>query len=122
MQLTPGGWPITWPRPNPRKPLSVQSRITDEQKRDLYERKITTRALAKILGIHERYCSALFPHKVALRDRKVLMEARKAYKLEIANLVIQGKHTTTEAAKIAFVSYNTMQRFVAKARALNRVI
>lgn len=115
-------YPSSWPRPNSKKPLSVQSRITEQQKEDLYNRRITTRALAKILGIHERYCSALFPHKVQLRDRKVLMEARKAYKLEVANQVIQGKYTTTEAAKIAFVSYNTMQRFVAKARALNRVI
>lgn len=120
MQLTAGGWPTDWPRPNPKKPMAVQTRITDEQKRDLYNRKITTRDLAKVLGIHERYCSALFPHKVQLRDRKVLMEARKAYKLEIANQVIQGKYTITEAAKVAFVSYNTMQRFVTKAKAINR--
>lgn len=58
----------------------------------------------------------MFPGKVGIIDKKPLIEARKLYKLEMAKLVVEGKHTTVEAAAIAHVSYNTMRRFIKKVK------
>lgn len=107
-------YPSHWPKPNPKRTTALASRITEEQKRQLYHREITTRDLAKVLGVHEEYLSYMYPGKVPIIDKKPLIEARKLYKLEMAKLVIEGKHTTMEAAMIAHVSYNTMRRFIKK--------
>lgn len=109
-------YPSSWPRPWPKKPNLLQSRITDQQKMDLYNRVITTRALAKELGVHERYLSCMFPHKVPIVDKRVMTEARRAHRLAIAVEVLEGKYTIGEASKIAHVSYTTMQRYVGKAK------
>lgn len=116
LRLRPMKYPATWPKPNPRKPEELASRITEQQKQDLYERRITTRDLAKLLGVHENYLSFRFPHKVPLPDVKELQKARKEYKLAVARQVLEGKYTVSEASKVAFVSYNTMSRFVKKAK------
>jgi transposase-like protein len=112
-------YPSFWPKANPRKPDSLQSRITEQQKRDLYSRVVTTRELAKTLGVHEKYLSFKFYSKVEVVDKKPLIEARKAYKLEIATQVMQGKYSIQQAADTAYVSYNTMQRCVQKAKELH---
>lgn len=112
-------YPDTWPKANPKRPLTLASRITEQQKNDLYQRKITTRDLAKLYNTHEKYVSALFPGKEPIYDKKPLMEARKAFKLAIAKEILEGKYTITQGAEVACVCYNTMLRFVAKAKALH---
>jgi len=109
-------YPATWPKPNPKKPKELASRITEQQKQDLYERRITTRELAKLLEVHENYLSFRFPHKVPLPNVKELQKARKEFKLAIAHQVVEGRYTITEGSKAAFVSYNTMCRLVKKVR------
>lgn len=109
-------YPPFWPKPNSHKPDSLQSRITEQQKRDLFNRRITTRQLAKVLGVHEKYLSFKFFTKLEITDKTPLIEARKLYKLEIAIQVLKGQHSVQQAANIAYVSYNTMQRCVAKAK------
>lgn len=110
-------YPSFWPKSDPHKPNSLQSRITENQKQDLFNRRVTTRALAKVLGVHEKYLSYKFYTKVKVVDKRPLTEARKLYKLEIGIQVLKGKYTIQEAANVAYVSYNTMQRFVVKAKA-----
>lgn len=110
-------YPTFWPKHDPRKPDSLQSRISEHQKQDLFNRRVTTRALAKVLGVHEKYLSYKFYTKVKVIDKKPLTDARKLYKLEIGIQVLEGKYSIQEAANVAYVSYNTMQRFVMKAKA-----
>lgn len=112
-------YPSHWPRPNPRKTNSLQTRISEQQKHDLFERRITTRDLAKLLDVHEQYLSYMFPGKERIIDKKPLIEARKAYKLEIAKQVIEGRYSVGQAAKVANVSYNTMKRFITRAKVQN---
>jgi hypothetical protein len=109
-------YPTHWPRFNSLKPKSLQSRITEQQKHDLFERRITTRDLAKLLDVHERYLSFKYAGKQEVINKKPLIEARKAYKIEIAKQVLEGKYSIVQAANVANVSYNTMQRFLQKAK------
>ena len=109
-------YPSFWPKADSHKPGSLQSRITEQQKRDLFNRRITTRALAKLLGVHETYLSYKFFTKVDIVDKRPIIEVRKLYKLEIAIKVLKGEYTIQEAANVAYVSYNTMQRFLTKAK------
>ncbi len=109
-------YPDKWPKPNPFKPNAVASRVTEEQREDLYNRRLTTRALAKLLDVHEKYVTHLFPGKAPIADKKQLIEARKLYKLEIAKQVMVGKYSIQQAADVAHVSYNTMHRNLAKAK------
>lgn len=106
-------YPEHWPKPN-KRPKALASRITEEQKEKLYNRQITTRDLAKELDVHEQYLSYMFPGKVAVINKKPLIEARKLYKLDLARQVKEGKYTITQAAAMAYTSYNTMRRFVKK--------
>lgn len=109
-------YPTHWPRPNALKPLNLATRITEQQKHDLYERRITTRDLAIALDVHERYLSYMFPGKEPIVDKTPLIEARKAFKLEIAKEILQNKYSILQGSRVANVSYNTMQRFLAKAK------
>ena len=111
-------YPSSWPRPDPKRPTSLASRITEEQKLRLYNREVTTRELAAVLNVHENYLSYKFPTKAPIPDTKKLLQARKEYKLEIAKQVLSNRYTIGQAAKIAHTSYNTMARFVAKAKLL----
>lgn len=108
-------YPLFWPKPNGNT-NQLQTRITERQKLDLYNRRVTTRDLAKILDVHERYLSYMFPFKVEVIDKSKLCEARRAFKTHIASLVILKQFTIKEAAKKAYVSESTMQRFVKKVR------
>ena len=111
-------YPADWPRPNVHKPLSLQTRITELQKHDLYHRRITTKDLATQLGVHARYLSYMFPGKEPIVDKAPLIQARRDFKLAIAREILQNKYNIVHGAKIANVSYNTMQRFLAKAKVL----
>jgi transposase-like protein len=109
-------YPSFWPKANPKKPEALQSRITEQQKRDLYHRQITTRDLAKLLNVHEKWLSRLFYSKEPICDKRPLIEARKLFKLDIAVQVLNGTYSMQQGADRAFVSYNTMQRYVQKAK------
>lgn len=112
-------YPSKWPAPNPSRPDALYSRITEQQKADLYSRRITTRDLAKTLNVHEKHLSTCFPGKIPIPDTEALKAARKEYKLEIARLVLTGRYTIREAADQIHAAYNTMQRLVSKAKALH---
>lgn len=114
-------YPSFWPKANPKKPDLLQSRITEADKLALYNREITTRALAKKLNVHERYLSSVFPHKVPIADKRELCQARKAYRMTIAQEVIDGKHQVKDAAKICNVSTSSMSRYVRKLNASKAV-
>lgn len=116
---TVDAYPDTWPTPDPSKPQRLHSRITDKQKADLYNRLVTTRELATSLGVHEKHLSSRFPGKKPIIDTKVLMATRREYKTEIGRQVLEGRYTIREASAIVHCSYNTMQRYVAKAKALH---
>lgn len=109
-------YPSFWPKPNADKPDSLQTRITEKQKEDLYNRRITTRKLAEDLDVHETYLSYMFYSKAEVTDKKPLIEARKLFKLEIACQVLRGAYNIQQAADTAFVSYNTMHRAVERAK------
>ena len=112
-------YPEKWPLPDRKQPTLLQSRITEDQKLALYNRNISTRELASILKCHETYLSGMFPGKVPLANRKELLDTRKAYKLTVAREILLGKYSIREAAELAFTSYNTMHRCVAKAKELH---
>lgn len=113
-------YPDSWPKADPARPTSLQSRITEQQKRDLYSRKITTRDLAKELDVHEKWLSIKFPGKCPPNSEqaKELAKARKEFKLAVGVEVLEGKYTIREASVVASVSWNTMFRFVKQAKEL----
>lgn len=115
--MTP--YPQTWPTKDPKDPTALRSRITEEQKLDLYNRRITTRELASRLNVHENYLSSQFPGKVPLKNPKELIQARKAFRLEIARLVLIGKYNIKQASNVAHCSYNTMFRLVQQAKQIH---
>ncbi len=108
-------YPDFWPQPDKAHPEYVQSRITEEQKIALYNRAITTRELASVLGVSERHLSTYFTGKCPIPDKRALTKARREYKIELAKEVLIGKYTVKEASKIAFTSYSTMLRRVKEA-------
>lgn len=115
--LTPQGYPASWPKPRKSRPDSLVSRITDEEKRQLYERELTTRDLAKRYDVRETWVSTLFPGKVEgastyIRQKKVLTKIRKEYRFSQAALVLAGNMSTKEASKVCKISYRSMARAV----------
>jgi len=109
-------YPSSWRKANPRRPNALQSRITEQQKLDLYNRNITTRDLAKVLDVHEKHLSFAFPGKKPIVDKGVLIEARKDFKLSVAKEILEGRLSIDGAAKKCCVSYHTMWRHLAKAK------
>lgn len=118
-ELCPAGYPTSWPKANPQRPNSVVSVVTDLQKKNLYERNITTRSLALELGVKEAYLSYLFPGKGLARveAKKSLIATRKEYRTQYATLVIKGQLNMTEAARLSKVPYRSMARAVKVLRA-----
>ena len=114
--MTHPTYPDEWPKPNPFKPLALASRITETQKEDLYQRRVSTRDLAQALNVHEKYLSDQFPGKIPTPKKRELINARKAYRMSLARGVLEGRYTVKRAAEIAYVSYNTMQRIFKKAK------
>ena len=109
-------YPNEWPKPQPLKPYCLASRITEAQKEDLYNRRITTRDLAKVLNVAERYLSNMFGGKIPIYNKAILIAARREFRIELAKKVLEGGYTTAQAAAIAYVSLNTMYRTLDKAK------
>lgn len=110
-------YPNEWPKPNPLRPTSLRTRITEQQKEDLYLRKITTRKLAKQLNVAEKYLSVMYSGKEPIYNKRPLIEARREFRAELAKKILEGQYTTAQAADIACVSMNTMYRALHKAKA-----
>jgi hypothetical protein len=112
--LNSKGYPAHWPECNPARPDTVASRITDRQKKDLYERNVTTRELAKLFGVREAYLSHLFPGKGPgfKEAKKRLINTRKEYRCNYASMVIEGKISCKDAAIASRIPYRSMARAV----------
>lgn len=109
-------YPNEWPKPNPLRPSSLRTRITEQQKEDLYLRKITTRKLARQLNVAEKYLSVMYPGKEPIYNKRPLIEARREFRAELAKKILEGQYTTAQAADLACVSNNTMYRALHVAR------
>lgn len=109
-------YPDHWRKANPKRPESLQSRITEQQKADLYSRSISTRELARVLNVHEKHLSYAFPGKEPIVDKRPLIEARKEFKLNVAKEILEGNLTISKASEKCFVSYHTMLRYLNKAK------
>lgn len=107
-------YPDSWPKPNTKFPRAVTSRITEQEKEALYNRSITTRALAERLGVREKWLSVLFPGKVPAfsRDKRVLRAVRKEFRDLQAKAVIAKTLKIHQAAVICRISYRSMARAV----------
>lgn len=111
-------YPTTWPKPIQIKPRILQSRITEQQKLDLYNRVRTTRDLALELGVHEAYLSKMFPTKITPLRRDLAEHLgkkraiRKIYRELWGRKVLKGLVSYAQAADIASVSERTMRRIV----------
>lgn len=115
--MTHPTYPDDWPKPNPFKPLALANRITEQQKEDLFHRRVSTRDLARELKVHEKYLSDQFPGKVETPKKRDLITARKTYRLALALGALEGKYTVKKASEMAYVSYNTMQRIFKEVKA-----
>jgi hypothetical protein len=116
-------YPDTWPKFNPRKPWALSSRITDQEKSDLYESKITAKQLAIKYGTHEKYVAAMFPGRLRVEKPPKLSKleqplaiAREEFRMAICVEVLKGKMTVIAASEVCSCSYNTMQRRLAIAK------
>jgi transposase len=115
--LTPQGYPAAWPKPAKGRPASLVSKVTDEEKRQLYNRQLTTRDLAKRYGVREAWASTLFPGKIptmtaSIKNKKALKNTRREFRTGQAALVLEGRLSTREASVICRVSYRSMARAV----------
>jgi len=113
--LNEKGYPSSWPLPSHNtRHNSVIRRITDEQKKALYERETTTRELAHLLKVDESYLSSLFPGKgpTLTNAKRELLAIRKEYRLTYADRVLKGAITIKAAAEASRVPYRTMARAV----------
>lgn len=104
--------PQSWPKPNPAKPHILASRMDPADLLDLYNRRITTRALAARYKTTERWMSQTYPGKVKVPDRRQRQQARKAFREFHASRVIAGDVNLYQAANAACISYSTMRRIV----------
>jgi hypothetical protein len=99
---------------------TLNEKITEQQKLDLYNRKITTRELARILGVHENYLSRMYPGKIPIEKREDISKAklalratRKEFRLALLEQVALGKITLDEAAAQAHTTKRTLYRLMA---------
>lgn len=125
-------YPDHWPKPKKytsetgraTHPKALINRITEAEKQALYERKITTRALAAKYGVNESYVSKLFPGKVKntetlrqmQKDKRELRAVRKAFRVSLAKRVLNNELSTAEAAIQARITYREMARTVKAVR------
>lgn len=114
-------YPATWPKPNTKKPKSVVTTITEEQKLALYNREITTKDLANLLKVGSTYLSALFPGKITsitanTPKKRELLAIRKEYRALQAKRVLAGALTIQMAADELRISYRSMARAVERIR------
>lgn len=111
-------YPTFWPKPIQIKPKILQSRITEQQKLDLYNRVRTTRELALELGVHEAYLSKMFPTKITPLRREISehLEKKRGIRRIFRELwgrkVLKGQVSYAQASDIVSVSERTMRRIV----------
>ena len=107
-------FPESWPKPDPAKPHTLASRITQQDKLDLYNRAITTRALALKLDVREAYLSHMFPGKAPTHasSRRVLFAARREYRVALAKRVIDEGLSVKQTASTSKVPYRSLARTV----------
>jgi hypothetical protein len=109
-------YPASWPKPNPLRPTTLPSRISEDQKVDLYNRRITTRALAQSLSVTERWLSRTFTGKRPSENKAEKRKARQAFREFHANRHIRGEISLNQAADAACTSYSTIRRVVIEIR------
>lgn len=114
--MEPQNYPAHWPRPNPRNPDSLASRISEEDKVALYNRETTGRALSRKYGVTEKWLSSKFHGRKPVVPKNLRLKAIRQFRLFHAKQVIDGLTTTRQAAAAAFTSYSTMRRTVMKLR------
>lgn len=117
----PEKYPDTWPKANPHRRKTLASRITEAEKMALYNREITARELADRYNTHEKYIAAMYPGRVATvkppkKSDSPLVKARTEFRLDICIKILEGEYTVRKASVICNCSYNTMQRWLAKAK------
>ena len=97
----------------------VQDRMTEQQLKDLVERKRTVRSLAKELNVTENYlCKAVQKDKKRpVTNTPLLRASRRLYQDQIARETINGRHTVARGADLAHVSERTFYRRLSKLRA-----
>lgn len=112
-------YPDQWPKPNART-WTLVSRITDQDKLDLYNKVTTVKALAKKYNTNASYLASLFPGRhITPRVRKkdlLLAKTREEFRFEVCKRVLRGEITIGKASEICSCSYNTMQRWVKTAK------
>lgn len=79
---------------------------------DLYNRRVTTRALAKKYGTTEKWMSQVYNGKVKLPNSAQRRQARQAFREFHAQRVISNEVNIYQAASAACTSYSTMRRVV----------
>ena len=108
-----------------QKPKPLRERLTKAMLNDLYERKVTNRVAADIMGVSETHLSrvvASIQGKTPGVTTQVRQAARKITKTRIevrrqlAKKVNKGRMTIAEAAKQADCSERTIFRYVAQYR------
>lgn len=116
-------FPESWPRPDPGKPHTLASRITQQDKLDLYNRAITTRALALKLDVREAYLSHMFPGKAPTHtsSRKVLFAARREYRIALAKRIIAEGLSVKATASDCKVPYRSLARTVRSLKEVKNV-
>lgn len=107
-------YPDSWPKPDPSKPETLPSRITEDDKVALYNRRITTRALAAQYNVSEKWLSNLFPGKRPLERKTEKRLARAEFRRMHAQRAVKGEVSIQDAAVAACCSYSTMRRIVLK--------
>ena len=95
----------------------IRDRMSKEQYSDLFNRRVTVRALAKDLGVTENYLSHAVPERAPKRNPKLLRVTRRLFQEQLAREALEGKHTVYAAAEIAHVSERTMYRRIEDVRA-----
>ena len=114
-------YPPAWPAPNPLKPRTLHSRISEEDKKDLYNRRVTTRALAKKYGVTEKWLSYVFPGKRPVEHKTFKRKARMAFREFLARQVVAKERNIYAAAAAACTSYSTMRRIVLRVTGAQRL-
>lgn len=110
------------PSYDPERRPTLREKVTPQQLDDLYNRRITGRALAAELGVTENWLSRNFSGKVpglvrtARAQKKELFAARTAYRDSLARRIRAGEMTRSDACAIAHCSERTMSRHISRVK------
>lgn len=116
-------YPLDWdaqrrkPGSHYYRPGTLLETVTTEDKLALYNRRLTTRALAEKYSVKENTISALFPGKVPHESRRAsrsaktaLLATRREYRRVVAERVVKGELSLKAAAESLHVHPRTMRR------------